>query len=109
LKDNDNFIYTGCKNKYLYGHDLRENTRLFVHSMYEHDSCIEDMVFRKSTENYLYSSDFTGQIYLWDVRMNSLVHKYTNNSDLASKCSLKLSNCENYLYTSKLSIFYFLL
>lgn len=46
------------------------------------------------SSNNLISSDYTGQIYIWDLRMNKLVAKYF---DYRNKCSIKLSKCGNYL------------
>ena len=56
-------ILIGCRNRNVFGYDLRENHRrsnFNSMSKFEHKSCINDLVFKNS--NYLYTNDFTGEV-----------------------------------------------
>ena len=75
---------------------LKDNSFRFV--QLENKSCVKDLVFCYPNTNYLFSSDFSGEISLWDLRMSKSVTKYFDNIDSNLKCSIKLSKDGTYLY-----------
>ena len=50
------------KNKFLFGHDLRLNTKESAPIKLEHNSCLNDILFDNVNLNQLYTSDLTGQV-----------------------------------------------
>ena len=62
MKENNSIIFVGCKNKYLFGHDLRLNTKLTANTRLEHRSCLNDVLFNNRNLDQLFSSDLTGQV-----------------------------------------------
>ena len=93
--ENQSSVFVGCRNKFLYGYDLRSSTK--VKHFYEHSSCVSDIVMDHKIHNNLISSDNNGQIYLWDLRMNQSICKF---KDYENKCSIQLSKCGTYLFSS---------
>ncbi len=117
----DDSAYVGCRNRYIYGYDLRKpvsHSTKFT-AEYEHQSCVSSLVMSNYDSNILISSDYTGhvrmnshfknivlfylfsllsQIYVWDLRQNKTIAKYY---DYKNKCSVKLSKCGNYLFSGK--------
>ena len=80
----------------MYEYDLRAGlnpiTRL------ENKSCVKDVLFHRQSTNYLFSYDFSGEIALWDLRINKVVNKYFDEIDANLKCSIKLNKNGSYLY-----------
>jgi len=72
----------------------------------ENKSCVKDLLFHKLDANYLFSSDFSGEINLWDLRNRKCVNKYFDNIDSNLKCSIRLNKDGNYLYNGKLQSIY---
>jgi hypothetical protein len=62
--DFENQVFIGCKNKFLFGHDLRLNTKEIAPIKLEHNSCLNDILFDNVNLNQLYTSDLTGQVNL---------------------------------------------
>lgn len=94
--ERENFVFAGCRNKLLYGYDLRAPSK--VNHLFEHSSCVSDILMNNNNPNNLVSCDYNGQIFIWDLRMNRSIYKF---QDFKKKCSIKLSKCGNYLISGK--------
>ena len=62
----DKLAFVGCKNKFLYGYDLRQNTlknsiNSWAHKL-QHKSCLNCILFPSADSNYVYSNDFSGEV-----------------------------------------------
>jgi hypothetical protein len=68
--DFENQVFIGCKNKFLFGHDLRLNTKESAPIKLEHNSCLNDILFDNVNLNQLYTSDLTGQVNLTNIYPN---------------------------------------
>ncbi|RNA22127.1 DDB1- and CUL4-associated factor 4 isoform X1 [Brachionus plicatilis] len=99
FKPESDQVFTGCKSKHLFGYDLRSKVNNPICEM-EHGSCVNDLIFCPKNSNYLFVSDFTGEVNLWDVRYSkNSAAKFSTSQQCNSRCSIKLDNSGDYLYT----------
>ena len=102
---NEQLIYAGCRNAHIYAYDLRvPSVRDFHNQAYalRTDSCLVDVKRHALSANYLFSSEFTGKVSLWDLRTQRVVNTYSDSCEHSShRCRMALSACGMFIYLSE--------
>ncbi|XP_067680543.1 DDB1- and CUL4-associated factor 4-like [Haliotis asinina] len=89
-------LYSGGRNGAILCHDLR-NLPTRPNSYLGHKTSISSLRI-SSSENELFSSDISGRVKMWDVRMQRAVIEYSGLFNRYSRIPLHLDETEQVLY-----------
>ncbi|XP_070180239.1 DDB1- and CUL4-associated factor 4-like [Littorina saxatilis] len=95
-EDGGNTMYTGTRRGSILRHDLRSSSALPIHLM-SHSTSV--CCLRLSPEEqYLYASDFSGNIKKWDLRTKKVVLTYDGLFNKQSRLPFHIDETQSLLY-----------